>query len=309
MIHYVYKIINLKNQLYYIGSRTHPDPENDDYMGSSKIMNNLYRIEGKENFRKEIIQEFDTRKEANIKENELIIYSLINYPQLVYNLKPSGVCNENDKIWNRRNDIWEDFYDEIRSKYLNGIRPNQLCKIYKCDRGTIGSVIEDLLINNKWSNAWKFEQEIINDYNNGYSRKYLAKIYKCDIGTIKTILLKNNIKVRSMKEQIELHKMNNIPTKNKKTIDLSLLNKLYFTQNLSLKETSKLLGICGEALKRILLENNIHIKSYKWANKQPRHKAWKLREEIKKDLENMLKKDILKKYNIKDYSTLNKIIK
>ena len=97
MIHYVYKIINLKNQLYYIGSRTHPDPENDDYMGSSKIMNNLYRIEGKENFRKEIIQEFDTRKEANIKENELIIYSLINYPQLVYNLKPSGVCNENDK--------------------------------------------------------------------------------------------------------------------------------------------------------------------------------------------------------------------
>ena len=35
----------------------------------------------------------------------------------------------------------------------------------------------------------------------------------------------------------------------------------------------------------------------------------KLREEIKKDLKNMLKKDVLKKYNIKDYSTLNKIIK
>jgi len=310
MIHYVYKITNLKNQRYYIGSRTFSIPEKDEYMGSSKVMNNLYNIIGKDNFRKEILFKFKTRKETNIKEHELICFGLENESDLIYNLRKSGYNIDNNiNIFNKRNDIWGDFYNEIRNKYSDGIRPNQLCKIYKCDRGTIDSVIKDLIINNRWSDAWKFEQEIINNYNNNYSRKYLAKKYKCDIGTIKTILLKNNIKVRSMKEQIELNKINNIPTNKKKTVDLFLLKKLYSTQNLSLKETAKKLNIGIDALKRILLENNIPIKSYKWANKQPRHKAWKLREEIKKDLKNMLKKDVLKKYNIKDYSTLNKIIK
>ena len=54
MGHYVYKITNLKNGKFYIGSRSHPTPKYDDYMSSSKVMKNLYRIEGIDNFKKEI---------------------------------------------------------------------------------------------------------------------------------------------------------------------------------------------------------------------------------------------------------------
>ena len=43
MVHYVYKITNTKTNLFYIGSRSHPNPIQDEYMGSSKVLNNLYR--------------------------------------------------------------------------------------------------------------------------------------------------------------------------------------------------------------------------------------------------------------------------
>ena len=51
--HYVYKITNLLNNKIYIGVRTHPNPDNDVYMSSSKIISNLISIEGIENFKKE----------------------------------------------------------------------------------------------------------------------------------------------------------------------------------------------------------------------------------------------------------------
>ena len=63
-IHYVYKIINLKNNKEYIGVRSHPNPKEDTYMGSSKILENLYKLEGKEHFTKIILKTFSSRKEA-----------------------------------------------------------------------------------------------------------------------------------------------------------------------------------------------------------------------------------------------------
>jgi DNA invertase Pin-like site-specific DNA recombinase len=309
MIHYVYKIINLKNKRYYIGSRSHPDPKNDDYMSSSKVINNLYKLEGIENFKKEILKTFNTREKANEYEDKLINESLKNNPKQIYNLRRSGCKDNNKNIFNKRNDVWEDYYNEIRNKYLEGIKPNILSKIYNCDRGTIDSIIKDLIINNKWSNAWKFTKEITYEYNEGCSRKSLSKKYKCDIATINSILLKNNTNIRSVKEQFKINKINGFSTKKKKNVNLVLLKEYYLKQNLTLKETANKLNIGIDTLKRILLENNIPIKSYNWSNKQNRHPAWGYKKEIKNDLQIMLKKDILKKYNIKDYLTLNKILK
>jgi hypothetical protein len=76
-----------------------------------------------------------------------------------------------------------------------------------------------------------------------------------------------------------------------------------------LKETANKLNIGRDALKRIILENNIPIKSYGWSSKQNLHSVWKCKKEIEIDSQTMFKKDILKKYNIKDYATLNKILK
>jgi hypothetical protein len=261
MIHYVYKIINLKNQLYYIGSRTFPIPEEDQYMGSSKIMNNLYNIIGKDNFKKEILFKFNTRKEANIKEDELIKNALQTEPNKIYNIKRSGCKANNDNIFNKRNDLWVDFYETIRNEYKSGINIPQL-----------------------------------------------SKKYKCDINTITSILKKNQIKIRSNEEQLIQNKNKGILQGKKKNVDLILLKEYYLEQNLTLKKTASKLNIGMDALKRIIIENNIPIKSYMWSNKQNRHPAWEYKKEIKKDLQNMSKKDILKKYNIKDYITLNKIL-
>jgi hypothetical protein len=308
MIHYVYKIINLKNQLYYIGSRTFPIPEEDQYMGSSKIMNNLYNIIGKDNFKKEILFKFNTRKEANIKEDELIKNALQTEPNKIYNIKRSGCKANNDNIFNKRNDLWVDFYETIRNEYKSGINIPQLSKKYKCSTLPIHEIVYDLKFKNKWSRAWENQNLIITEYNEGYSRKFLSKKYKCDINTITSILKKNQIKIRSNEEQLIQNKNKGILQGKKKNVDLILLKEYYLEQNLTLKKTASKLNIGMDALKRIIIENNIPIKSYMWSNKQNRHPAWEYKKEIKKDLQNMSKKDILKKYNIKDYITLNKIL-
>jgi hypothetical protein len=55
--YYIYIITNLILNKQYIGSRMcyKDDPNNDDYWGSSKYLNEDYKIYGKENFTKEII--------------------------------------------------------------------------------------------------------------------------------------------------------------------------------------------------------------------------------------------------------------
>ena len=66
-IHYVYKITNLNptdERVYYIGVRSAIDPITDTYMGSSKYLNVAMKENGKENFKKEILSTWKTRKEA-----------------------------------------------------------------------------------------------------------------------------------------------------------------------------------------------------------------------------------------------------
>lgn len=310
MKHYVYKITNLKNGKIYIGSRSHPKPIDDSYMSSSKVMKNLYKIEGIDNFKKEIIKEFNYRKEANEYEDMLINQYLINSPEDIYNLRRSGVKDNNQNIFNKRNDIWGDFYEEIRSKYLNGIKPNELAKLYNCDRGTIDNITNDLKINNKWSKAWDFEGEIIKDYNNGNSRVFLSKKYKCDVKTINHMLFKNNINIRSYHEQHILNKQNNITPCIKKEVDIEMFKKLYLDENLSLKECAKYFNLYVGTLKRIAIDNNISIKNRvdTLKNRKQRHKAWDFVEQIKTDFKTINKTGLLKKYNIKDFKTLNSIL-
>jgi Mor family transcriptional regulator len=308
MTHYVYKITNLNTGLFYIGSRTHPFPESDGYMGSSKVLKKLYELEGINNFKKEILKIFKTRKKANSYENHLIKQYLESTPELVYNLRIPGGFKGEIGLYNKRRDLWEDYYHDIRNSYKLGLKIPSLAKKYNCDVGTIHSVVEDLKVNNKWSNAWKHQSSIIIDYNLGYSRKFLSKKYKCDINTITTILKENDITIRSIKEQHKQNKQLKITPGKKKEVNIELLKKYYIDDDLTVKQVAIKLGVGIDTLKRIIKENDIPLKSYTHYNSKPRHPAWSKKEEIVKDLESMSKKEILKKYKIKDYSTLNKII-
>lgn len=310
MEHYVYKITNLKNGNFYIGSRSHPQPQDDSYMSSSKVMKNLYKIEGIKNFNKEILKEFHTREEANIYEDLLINKALNSHPNVLYNLRRSGCKDNNQNIFNKRNDIWGDFYKEIRNQYLNGVKSNSLAKLYNCDRGTIDSVIKDLITDSKWSQAWGFEKEILMDYSEGNSRVFLSKKYKCDIGTIKSILLKNHIKIKSAKEQYVLNKQKGITPCKKKEVNINDFKKLYLIDNLPLKECALHFNIYVGTLKRIAIDNHIPIKSRvdTLKSRKQRHEAWNYVLQIKEDTKTLNKAEILKKYNVKDYKTLNSIL-
>ena len=74
--HYIYKITNLKpfdTRKYYIGVRTCECPPEDDkkYMGSSKYLKDVFKANGIDNFKKEILSVWDTRKLANKEEIRL----------------------------------------------------------------------------------------------------------------------------------------------------------------------------------------------------------------------------------------------
>lgn len=310
MIHYVYKITNLINENFYIGSRSHPTPTKDVYMSSSKVMKNLYKLDGVDNFKKEILKTFNTRNEANKYEHELIKELLQTDKTKIYNLRTSGYKNNNDDIFNKRNDVWGDYFVDIRNKYKTGIKPNELARLYGCDRGTIDIIIEDLKTTNKWSKAWNFEKEICYDYQNGISRKSLSIKYSCDIKTIKTILQINQIKLRTIKEQLQINQQHNIIPDRKKHIDLEEFKNLYLFKNLTLRETSKIMGIYEGTLKKFAIKQNIPIKTreYYCKNRNQRHPAWDQKHLIEEDYKYMKKKEILSKYGIKDYATLNKIL-
>lgn len=70
--HYlVYKITNLTNGKTYIGKHETYDV-NDGYMGSGELLNLAKKKYGLENFKREILFDFDSREEMNRKEVELV---------------------------------------------------------------------------------------------------------------------------------------------------------------------------------------------------------------------------------------------
>jgi hypothetical protein len=70
--HYVYKIVNIKTNQYYIGVRSTKDITQDNYMGSSSIWTKDYIKQNKKDLIKSIMQTYTTRKLANIGELEFL---------------------------------------------------------------------------------------------------------------------------------------------------------------------------------------------------------------------------------------------
>jgi len=90
LYHYVYKITNTVNHKYYIGMRsTNLEPLQDRYMGSGTLIKRSVEKYGIESFNKEILQEFQTREEASILEEQLVTRETLEDP-LCLNLKTGG---------------------------------------------------------------------------------------------------------------------------------------------------------------------------------------------------------------------------
>ena len=104
MKHYlIYKITNLLNGMIYIGKHV-TDDIHDDYMGSSKWLKLSIKKHGIENYRKEILFDFDNDADMNAKERELVNEEFVARSE-TYNLNVGGfgswyacnVCGDNNK--------------------------------------------------------------------------------------------------------------------------------------------------------------------------------------------------------------------
>lgn len=89
--YYVYKIVNEVNGKEYIGFHSTNDLD-DGYMGSGKLIKAAIEKYGIDKFRKEIIQMFDNREDAEQLERELVNEDYVNRDD-TYNISLGGnVC-------------------------------------------------------------------------------------------------------------------------------------------------------------------------------------------------------------------------
>lgn len=87
---YFYKITNLVNGKYYYGIKSSDsEPQLDTYFGSGKALKLAIKKYGKENFIKEIIADYPTRKEASDHEKLIVTLDLVELDDC-YNLKTGG---------------------------------------------------------------------------------------------------------------------------------------------------------------------------------------------------------------------------
>jgi hypothetical protein len=87
---YFYKITNLVNGKYYYGIRSFDgNIEDDYYFGSGKILRKSIKKYGKDNFTKEIIADYPTRKEASDHEKRVVNLELIQLKEC-YNCRTGG---------------------------------------------------------------------------------------------------------------------------------------------------------------------------------------------------------------------------
>lgn len=85
---YLYKITNLINGKFYYGIHTTSNLD-DNYMGSGTNINKAYEKYGINNFKKEILEFFDTRELAALREREIVNEYLIKNPNC-YNIILGG---------------------------------------------------------------------------------------------------------------------------------------------------------------------------------------------------------------------------
>jgi len=123
--HFIYKTTNLLNGKYYVGMHSTCNLK-DGYLGSGKKLRHSIRKYGKENFRLEILEFFDSRELLIEKETSLVNEDLLK-DAMCMNLRVGGkgglhvMTKEESKIWHSKGGkkAWElhrDFFSSATTE-------------------------------------------------------------------------------------------------------------------------------------------------------------------------------------------------
>lgn len=169
----VYKILNLITDEYYIGVHKTSNV-NDSYLGSGIHIKNQVKKYGKDNFKKEILFEFDEEKDAYEKEIQLINENINN--TLCLNIGPGGIGGSKfkgrhhtieTKLKNKLQStgrVW--IHNEIESRF-----PKKEDLKYYLDNGwKIGKHKKDCKVGRKaWNKGLKYSDNRL--FNEEHKRK------------------------------------------------------------------------------------------------------------------------------------------
>ena len=119
-IHYFYKITNLLNGKYYLGVHTSTlSPEKDNYWGSGPAIKAAIKKYGKQNFKKEVLEVFNSSEDAFKYEAEHITLKEVQDP-MCYNMQLGGLGGTEGAIFMTNGTdhirILPEFEEEYRNK-------------------------------------------------------------------------------------------------------------------------------------------------------------------------------------------------
>lgn len=88
MVRFLYKVTNMLDGRIYIG--VHRGELDDGYMGSGRYISNAIRKHGIENFRREVLEMFETDEEMYLRESQIVTQEFVDRSD-TYNLKVGGL--------------------------------------------------------------------------------------------------------------------------------------------------------------------------------------------------------------------------
>lgn len=208
----IYKTINKINNKYYIGFHK-INPDNDNYLGSGVLLKKAIIKYGKENFVTEILYTYDNKKDALIKEFELVNENVIN-DEFSYNLKIGGeggwdyinnILKSNPEY---RKMIYNNISESLKTRYKSGELKGWIYTSFENYKAwNKGKKLSETHKNNiSKNNAMNLDKSMIEkriiDYTNiNKSRGYISKLAKqWDIShtSVKRFINKHIIQQSSM---------------------------------------------------------------------------------------------------------------
>lgn len=206
--HYFYKITNILNGFFYYGIHSTNNLD-DGYMGSGSRLKNAIKKYGVENFHKDIIKFFKTRKELSDYESSMVTEDVIR-DQMCYNISLGGEQTKmigsltaydiENKKWKR---ITFEEYDSNPNNYINAPAVGHVA-VLNNETHQYVSVPKDEYVKNKYKyspvGAWEKDDILVvyksnpldkpftikrNEFDDNIHIRYTKNYFKKDQVTVK----------------------------------------------------------------------------------------------------------------------------